>query len=274
MGIAFAGGGMQPGQGLSFALRAAAFSGGLLLLSAAACGRGQGSTVALPTPMPTGQESSLLDLQRFHYVVSLTMRGNGPERAPLDVVVSTEGDFQGPNRHAFTYTTQLQGVTFSQSAVVIGDSVWLRRGGDPWQRAGAADTQAQALFSTAFSPIRPNFLGGAEWRSVRETVRRLPATPEFVNDVRTDHYQVGPAGQQYLRSFLADQQIFQQVQDLHWDVWLAEGGDWPVRLLASGTVTADLQILHDLGLTAPTTWELRIDISRPNDPKLVVTAPS
>jgi hypothetical protein len=247
--------------------------GGLLLLLLAACGRGGGQRLELPTAVPTGQESSLLSLERFHYTASLTLKGNGPDGAPVEVVVSTEGDFQSPDRHAFTYSTQLQGATLSESAVVIGDKIWLRRGVDPWQEAAAADAQAQQLFANAFSPIRPNFLGGPQWRNVRETVRRLSSTPEFVNEVRAAHYQVGPGGEQYLRSFLAPQDIFQQVQDLHWDLWLAEDGDWPVRLLASGTVASGLPIWQELGLTAPATWVLRIDISRPNDPKLVVTAP-
>jgi hypothetical protein len=255
-------------------LRAAACTGGLLLLLLAACGGAGGPRLELPTPVPTGQESSLLDLERFHYLASLTLTGNGPDGAPVPIVVSTEGDFQSPDHHAFTYSTQLQGAAFSESAVVIGDKIWLRHGADPWQEGTLADVQTQQLLATAFSPIRPNFLGGPEWRSVRETVRRLPAAPEFVNDVRADHYQVGPEGAQYLASFLAQQDIFQQVQDLHWDIWLAEDGDWPVRLLAAGTVTSDLAILQELGLSVPVKWELRIDISRPNDPNLVVTAPA
>jgi len=268
---------MPPRQGPSVTLRAAAFTGGLLLLLLAACGGGGGgggSTLKLPTAVPTGQESSLLSLDRFHYVASLTMKGAGADGAPVQIAVSTEGDFQSPDRHAFTYSTQFQGVTFAESAVVIGDKIWIRRGEEPWQEASVADEQAQRLFSTAFSPIRPNFLGGPEWRNVRETVRRLPSTPEFVNDVRAVHYSVGPQGEEYFRSFLAQEDIFQQVQDPHWELWLAEDGDWPVRLLASGMVNTDLQILRDLGLGTPVSWELRIDVSRPNDPMLVVTAPT
>jgi hypothetical protein len=201
------------------------------------------------------------------------MRGTGAGGTPLEIAVSTEGDFQSPDRHAFTYSTQLQGVRFAESAVVIGDKIWIRKGDEPWQQAAVADAQAQRLLFSAFSPIRPNFLGGPEWRSVRETVRLLPGTQEFVNDVRAVHYSVGPEGEEYFRAFLAPEDIFQQVQDPHWDLWLAEDGNWPVRLLASGTVNTDLEILRDLGLGAPATWELRIDISRPNDPQVIVQAP-
>jgi hypothetical protein len=250
--------------------------GGLVLTSALfACGGSTSKPEAVKiTPGPTVvATTSLLDLQRYHYVASLTLSGAGPDSKPAQVAVSTEGDFQSPDRHAFTYKTQIQGVNVSQSAVVIGDKIWVRQGTAAWQAASPADAQTQTLLATAFSPIRPNFLGGGDWPRVLDAVRRLPSTSEFVNDIRTLHYQVGPEGEQFIRSFLADQQLFQQVQDLHWDLWLAEDGDWPVRLDARGTVTADLQIIHDLGLKTPTTWELRIDISRPNDPKVSVTAP-
>jgi len=265
---------MPPRHGQSVTLRAAAFTGGLLLLLLSACGgEGGGSGLKLPTPGPTGQESSLLSLDRFHYVASLSMQGAGAGGTLLEITVSTEGDFQSPDRHAFTYSTQLQGVTFAESAVVIGDKIWIRKGDEPWQETAVADAQAQRLLFSAFSPIRPNFLGGPEWRNVRETVRLLPGTPEFVNDVRAVHYSVGPQGEEYFRALLAQDDLFQQVEDPQWDLWLAEDGSWPVRLLASGSVNTELEILGDLGLGAPATWELRIDISRPNDPQLVVQAP-
>jgi hypothetical protein len=254
-----------------FAWGAAAFAGGLLLFGAAACG---GRSAARPTPTVTAiaPQSALLDLARFHYVAALTLRSGSGDSAK-QVVISTEGDFQAPDRHAFTYRTELPGVTLTQSAVVIGDRVWLRSGDAAWQQTTPTGTQAQQLLATAFSPIRPDFLGGPDFRNARASVQRLPATLEFVNDVRSYHYQVGAEGEQYFRSFLASDQLVQAVQDLHWDIWLAEEGAWPVRLLASGTVTSDLQILKDLDLAPPTSWELRIDISRPNDPTLVVQAP-
>lgn len=252
---------------------AAALVGGLLLTAAWACG-GDGPLLLAPGPLATStaEAAGVLDLERFHYVASLTLREQRREGSNL--VVSTEGDFQSPDRHAFTYTRQLRGVTARESAVVIGDQVWLRDGdGQPWREAALVDPQATNLFAVAFSPIRPGFLGGPEFRQAREAVRRLPSALEFVNEVRAHHYQVGAEGEQYFRSFLADEQLLQQVRDLRWDLWLAQEGAWPVRLLASGTVTGELQILQDLGLTAPATWELRIDVSRPNDPALAVVAP-
>ena len=254
------------------AFLAAAFAGGLLLVLPS-CGDG-GYESRSATPTPTAAAESVLDLSRFHYAATLTLRSTNADGGPNEIVVATEGDFQAPDRHAFTYRTQLRGVTIAESAVVIGDKVWLRSADGPWREAAPNEPQATELFSVAFSPIRPGFLGGPDFRRAQESVRRLPTTQEFINEVRAYHYGVGAEGQAYFQSFLAHEQFLQQVQDASWEIWLAKDGAWPVRLLASGTVTADLQILQELDLKAPTHWELRIDISRPNDPELVVAAPA
>jgi hypothetical protein len=243
-----------------------------LLIVLASCSGG-GGDVELSTPEPTPEASALLDLDRFHYVATLELHGADVDEAPDDVIITTEGDFQAPDRHSFSYTTQLSGATIRESAVVIGGRVWLRAGDSAWREATPEDPQAQELFATAFSPIRPGFLGGADFRRVRDTVRRLPSTLEFVNEIRANHYQVGQEAIEYLEAFLSDEALLTDAQHLRWDVWLAEEGVWPVRLVASGTVTSDLGILQQLNLKPPSDWLLRIDITRPNDPALSVQAP-
>ncbi len=261
--------------------RIAGVLAGVLLpaLLLASCG---GSTESTPTPSPTAQvtatptaqNGSALPLERFHYVASLTIREKNPDGDPAEVAVSTEGDFQAPDRHAFTYTTQLGDVTIKESVVIIGLLAWLRVGDEPWREANVADQQVTDLLAVAFSAIRPGFLDGPEFDSVRENVRHLPSTEENVNGVPADRYEVGSPGQEYFQSFLASQQLLQGVQDLKWVLWLAQDGAWPVRLLASATVTTSSELLENLGLSAPTTWEMRVDISRPNDPSLVVVEPA
>jgi hypothetical protein len=91
--------------------------------------------------------------------------------------------------------------------------------------------------------------------------------------VAASHYRVEAAGQEYFEYFPTDEQLLQRAQDLRWDLWLAEDGGWPVRLLLSGTITTELSILDELSLQPPTFWELRVDVSRPNDPSLAVVAP-
>jgi len=160
-----------------------------------------------------------------------------------------------------------------RSVVLIGDKVWLREGEGPWQEAAMDDPRLTDVLSTAFSAIRPGFLGGPAFEQVRANVRHLTPTEEPVNGVLANHYQVGAPGQQFFNDLLADAQLLRNVKDLKWDLWLAQEGAWPVRLRASATITADLRVLNDLNLPAPSSWELSIDVSRPNDPTLAVAAP-
>jgi hypothetical protein len=63
------------------------------------------------------------------------------------------------------------------------------------------------------------------------------------------------------------------VSDLDWQLWIAQDGGWPVRLLATSTVDTDADLLDEFSLEPPTAWELRVEVSRPNDPTLTVVAP-
>lgn len=242
-----------------------------VLLAASACGGSSDSPAAESRATAPTVEGALA-LERFHYEASLTLRET--EAEGKQVSVSTEGDFQAPDRHAFTYLTGLGDASLRRSAVVIGDAAWLKEGDGPWRTLTRDDPQIAGLLSAAFSTIRPQFLGGPEFTQVRESVRRLPSNEEFVNDVAAEHYRVDASASELIQSFLDGGPLLQGVQDLRWELWLAEDGAWPVRVLATGTVTRDLSILGELGLQAPTVWELRVDISRPNDPALTVEAPA
>ncbi len=252
----------------------AAALGGLLLLGAStACGSSDDSDTPSATATQSPEPSSLTDLDRYHYVATLTLEGSKADGAVNNVSVTTEGDYERPDRHAFTYTTLLPGATTKQSAIVIGDQLWIRNGEDPWSQATPDDPQAARLLSVSFSPINPGFLGGEEFRQARESVQRLPGILEFVNELRAYHYIVGPEGMQYFQDFLVQEPETLDLQNQRWDVWLAQEGAWPVRIKTTGTVTNDIPILQELEFKAPTKWTLSIDISRPNDPAVTVQAP-
>jgi hypothetical protein len=199
------------------------------------------SPTVQPSPTATVENGSALPLERFHYVAALSIREANPDGEPDDVVVSTEGDFQAPDRHAFTYTTQLGEATVQESVVIVDLLAWHRRGDEPWRAVN---------------------------------VRHLLATEETINGIPAHRYEVGVPGREFFESFLASPQLLEIVQDLNWQLWLARDGAWPVRLLATATVTPSLALLENLGLQAPTAWELRVDISRPNDPTLMVVEPA
>ena len=254
----------------------AALAGSLLLgLLLSGCAD-DGASDTVPTEIaatPTAQSVSALPLERFHYVASLTLREERPAGEMGEIVVSTEGDVQAPDRHAFTYSIKRGDAAIERSVVIVGEQAWFRQGDGPWAETTTGDPKVADLLSVAVSGVRPGFLGGAQLRGVQESVRRLPSTRETVNGVIASHYRVGPAGQEYFEAFLANDQLLRNVRDLKWDLWLAEEGAWPVRLLASGSIIADLLVLDELDVRTPASWELRIDVSRPNDPTLAVVPP-
>ena len=245
---------------------------GLLVTAAmllVACGS-DGSSGEKSTAVPTVAGAIALD--RFHYVASLTLRESNA--GGKQVTVSTEGDYQAPDRHSFTFLTGLGSASVRRSAVVIGPDVWLREGDGAWRKRSLTDPAVSSLIGSAFSTIRPQFLGGPEFAQVRENVRRLPSNEEFVNDVQAVHYRVDASANDFISSFVeGGSGLIENVQGLKWELWLAQSGQWPVRILASGTVDRDMRILQDLGLAPPTKWELRVDVTRPNDRTLTVDPP-
>ena len=256
----------------------AALLAGLLLVFGACAetrsNREPRSITALPTNTPEPGVSGVgaLPLERFTYEASLTLREGGGEDA-LELFVTTKGTFVGPDSHAFTYRTELGEGEAEQRLVMIGEEAWYRSGESAWETTTPDDARVVALLEVAFSAMHPDFLGGAEFDRVRANVIGLPSTEEFVNSIRAYHYQVGVEGRQYLEALQVGEEGLRAADDLEWDLWLARDGSWPVRLQATGTVAVDLTILQTLELEAPTQWEIRIDVSRPNDPDLRIAAP-
>lgn len=226
----------------------------------------------MDTPTPEKPGVGALPLERFAYQASLTLREGGGEDA-LELFVTTEGIYVGPDSHAFTYRTELGEGKMEQRLVMIGQDAWYRSGDGAWQKTSLEDTRVAELLEVAFSALRPDFLGGAEFERVRANVLSLPSTEEFVNSIRAYHYEVGPEGRGYLEQLQVGEEGLRSANDLEWDLWLARDGSWPVRLQATGTVAVDLTILKTLELEAPTQWTIRIDVSRPNDPELRIAAP-
>ncbi len=254
------------------AVRAAAVIGGFLVIALlAACGGGSPSVDSSASPTPS--EQAALPLQRFHYVAGVILEEQRRDPGGTRIEVSTEGDFQAPDRHSLTYTVRFGDTALSRSLVIIGDKAWYRQDDSAWQAVTLDDSRVTDVLANAFTAIRPNFLGGPSFDQARASIKRLYSTDETVNGIATNHYQVGDPGRQYFSELLADQAFLRKVRDLSWDLWLAADGAWPVRLHATATVTSDLTVLQDLNLNAPTAWQLNIDISRPNDPTLTIAPP-
>ena len=264
---------MRRGYRLLLSRTGGVLAGGLLFALLLAGCNSDGDGPASSVIIPPSTEESALTLERFHYRAAVTLREQVGEGEARELVISTEGDFQQPDRHAFTFITRSGDAAVVRRVVLIGEEAWVRQGDDVWRMATTDDPQVAELLAVAFSTVRPGFLSGPEFDRVREAIRRLTSTDEAVNGILADRYQVGENGKEFFETFLADDRLLQNVEGLSWDLWLAQDGAWPVRLLASATITADLTILDELDLAAPVLWELRVDISRPNDPTLTVIAP-
>jgi hypothetical protein len=249
----------------------------LVVALVSACDDGSDSprpvrSVEVPTDDASPTGVGALPLDRFIYDASLTLRSGGGEDAK-ELFVSTRGIYVAPDRNTFTYTTRLGDGKSVQRLVQIGDDVWYRDGDDPWEKLDPEDERVTNLLAVAFTALKPDFLGGPEFDRVRANVLTLTSTEEFVNAIRTDHYQVGVEGRQYLEALQVGDEDLRSANDLTWDLWLAQDGQWPVRLQATGTVAVDLTVLQTLELEAPTQWEIKVDIEHPDDPELAVNPP-
>lgn len=269
--------GVRGGRFRRWTYVATALLTGLLLLGA--CGEGAGDVelraiTPLQTETPVRETPGVgaLPLESFAYEASLTLREGGGEDA-LELFVTTQGIYVGPDKHAFTYRTELGGGEAEQRLVIIGQEAWYRSGDGAWQATTPEDPRVVGLLEVAFSAVRPDFLGGPEFERVRANVLGLPSTEEFVNAIRAYHYEVGPEGRDYLAQLQVGEEGLRSAKDLKWDIWLARDGSWPVRLQATGTVAVDITILQTLELEAPTQWTIRIDVFRPNDPELRIVEP-
>ena len=247
--------------------------GGVLLAAVlAACGssddsRSPSATAGTAGPTPQGLER----LDGFHYVASLTVRETASDREPAELLIATEGDYRRPDRHAFTYTVEIAGRTVSRSAVIIGEEAWLREDDGEWRPVAFDGPELTELVAIAFSPAQPDFLGGAAYSRLLDSIRQLAATEGTVNDVPALRYVVHAEGRSFFQSFLAEEA--QTPSETRWELWLAKDGSWPVRLSATATVEGETALVG-LTLEPPTSWELRIDISRANDPSLTVEPPN
>jgi hypothetical protein len=258
---------------------AAALSGGVLLLGAllAGCGGDESApaepATAAAAPTATVGYGEALPLRRFHYVVMATVRGQPQPDKSNAVVVTTEGDFEWPDRHAFTRTVEVGPVVQTRSAVIVGERAWLLAGDAGWQALARLDPAVQELIAASYSSAREHFLDSSWYQNVRQAAARLEAPEELINGVQTSRYHVGPEGEAFFRKFLADDPLVGGRQQPSWDVWLANDGLWPVRLVLAAQLGADAPGLAGLGVAGPAAIELRIDVSRPDDPTLTVQAP-
>ncbi len=223
--------------------------------------------VATPTVSPTAAATVSAAvwppdaLSSFHYRAKTSL----PTGLGSDFVITSEGDFEAPNRLTCVIGTDVfrQAVTFAELVVT---------GNDAWMKADDTWTVVQ---------------GGASDPSVVENLKQCPGSPLFWEAVKVPNDLSGVQGQvetvngvQAVRLSLENLVTglpilgvgvpgLEGVTIYNFDMWLARDGGWVVAME------------YDIGLPSESSGgggeemriRMRVDVTRPNDPLIKVEPP-
>lgn len=212
----------------------------------AACGGTGAQLQATPTPTPTPQPTvavycgAIQDITSYRYVLRLNL--NLPELPPAqaspqdDVFgafgamlfgllsdIQIEGAYVAPDRSQAILRLQDQEVEVR----TIGGQSWVRLG-DVWQEETTPAGEVLLSPQTVCDEIVPD-LGKA--------LQPLPWTAATLNGVATRQYHLEETDLPRLAGVLGAEEEDTLPEQFVVDIWLAEEGQWPVKLhlLASGS---------------------------------------
>lgn len=131
--------------------------------------------------------------------------------------LNIQGAYVRPDRSQVTMKVAGEDIT----VITIGDKEWTRKGTLPW--AASAVTPGS---SVAFSPDDL-----CELTRALLLVEGLTGEPETVDSVKTRHYRADNAALSALANLFGDAaELVDPPQSFTTDIWLAEEGQWPLRL--------------------------------------------
>jgi hypothetical protein len=199
-------------------------------------------------------------LQSYRYRTQVETQSPGAAEF-AETTYMWEGAFVAPDRGQESMKGSNDGVDVEGEfdGIIIGDKMWMRLGGD-WAEMETL-TRADQL-----GP--PGLLLDFNLRNLTS----LEGTEETVNDVPSLHYQFGRDEISGLGKKFAEQShIFGEEgeprdlpADLQVDLWLAEDGNWPVRMLVSASDVVDGE---------ETRFKFSLDVTDVNDPSIKIEAP-
>ena len=236
----------------------------------------EGSPSASPSGGSGAQEVGCefpSDIKSFRF--ELTMKANLPTTPEAETPESEEplGDFLGaltglmgdmkmegaiivPDRSSMEMT--IGGHEFG-SFVQIGSQSWAKVAGlTDWKEEPASDE------SFLFSPI--DFCETAE-EDISSALSGLEGEEETVNGIEAVHYHIDKADLAFLGDFLGGTEDTGELPDeFAMDIWLAEDGNWPVRMTfaASGR--------DDDG--QPLSFEISVEFKDFNDSSIKIEPPT
>ena len=238
---------------------------GLGVWLAAACGGGdeeeEEETPAATSVAEEGVEEGELtapaaafaELASYRYKMRLNIAGAEAEGGAF--AFDVEGAFVAPDRTQVKVKGKLGTLDLQEETITIGGRTWVRGDGG-WE-------EGEATFGSGdFSPA--SFLEDFD----ADELRVLKPTKETVNGVRSLRYKIGRADIEELAKLGALFGGEGGVEDLpktfDIDLWLAEEGRWPVRLVMSATGEAEGGEFN---------FEFSMDVTDVNDESIEIEPP-
>ena len=213
---------------------------GLLAALAAACGGGEPQAEGTPTPPPTGEDAALApcqalqELKAYRYTVELRLESPepsetpvGPRPTPISTITrdfggpflfehTIETSFVAPDRFETLITTSLGEPT---AIITIGRQVWVELAGS-WR-------PSEQPYNIPYTPA-------VVCEAVLPDLDLSQAEPQEdkANDVKTLHYTFSQVSseQAWAKIYGPGSDLAILLKKLDVDLWLAEEGNWPVRM--------------------------------------------
>jgi hypothetical protein len=236
----------------------------------------EGSPTASPSGGGSAQEVGCefpSDIESFRF--EMTLKANLPTTPEAETPESEEplGDFLGaltglmgdmkmegsiivPDRSSMQMT--IGGHEFG-SFVQIGSQSWAKVAGlTDWTEEPASEE------GFLFSPI--DFCESAE-EDISSALSGLDGEEETVNGIQTVHYHIDKADLPSFGEFLGGTEDTGDLpEEFAMDIWLAEDGDWPVRM--------NFEASGDDGDGQPLSFEISVEFKDFNDSSIKIEPPT
>jgi hypothetical protein len=216
-----------------------------------------------------------LPFDSFHYTVELSFRIDQPAEGESTFISGLiEGDYAGPDSHAFESTFEFAGISGTEEVVIIGDDAWYREGAGQWRETTASDPDVQN--AVELTSADPDFLQDPE---LAEGLEGIDSEEEEINSVTTRRYHISRDAVAALADLLGEEFVADAagLEDFEMTVWLDEETDGLVRAEISATAGPEI-FSDDTGLDvepgSTVIVEMLIDVTRINDEDIEIEPPA
>ncbi len=217
------------------------------------------------------------DLRSFHYVVTINMQVEGGGDGGEDGIRGTiEGNYVGPDAHAFTQEYGFGGLTISESYVIIGEDAWSKEGKGAWQTTTADDPEVAD--ATDLTSADPDFFAFDD--GFVDDITFLKGEDDVKNGIDTSRIEIDADELRRLGSIFDGGDIFagtdaEGIEDLAMRVWLTRDETRLVALDIDAAFGADSAegFPFEVPPGGRLILKLTVDLSRIDDETISIEPP-